>query len=917
MNSGTRPGELSNQLATAQAQAAAQAHAQAAASQGSSSANPARLDANETRTRAVRESTQTSLESSEQPGWASPWLPHQHQHDPSSYESVGPSRASPLHLPQVPFYNTSNQSLDKPFPSQTVPEADPGQPRSPWETVSSIPSSFQPMYGDTLPPVTQPYSASSGVPAYLGASTSSSPHWPALPTPTAPLLYPQHLHSQQYGLPRQQSPHPSIPPPHLYSTSAANPLPPTTSGYGAVVHHPVNPNPDLGVPGPSSWSEEPRSSFKRRGSWTGSMLGSQALRSSVSSSSSRSAPPDHQTYYPSVDGSLRPLNLPQDIVPTSYENSWGSQLPSGYPAPSPFAPLPPHHNTSPTVHPSSLPYPASVSSRPSTSYSDASLSGYTVQGSLGGSPPARFARLSVVTPASSAAGPSSTSGGGGANASAVSIAAAARAKRQGNPKAGPSSGLMRSGRRPGEEEEQQSQPQHVDRRKAAKPKFDFDCRCSTCGTDLAGLLFRGDTNIPYRVQIFCITCCPLPVDVTDPGPPNDPGYGSSLSSQVDQFLGIAIAGRDTRPPPRRERGTPHKKRRADEEIVYCNVCLRAIGSGGVLTADGRESVSFFVEVICSTCDDRYRRCSDCGGGGKTVGVGKWRSKELFPEGRRTCSLSHLRLGGLSEMSYDIWNAEDLPLAEMDEFFLLASQTLSSHLNATLAVPDILESELAVAKTFEELDKLSMDNWALIESMLRNPVVEDGSMRRYLALRWATPAQRKAKSPESSANFEDYETDQIPSSLCRPDKNLVGFVVAEQDLKTGTLFLCLTTPWATGDTFDATTILMQLLLRRVSRDIVIENSVRLSEGKEEYPQLDKAWLTTFFRKDSKLTTHLVNRRGFHKLEDFLIKYPKTNAADFERPIYIPAEYLSGWHILARKVTDDDDWNARVPPKKRRR
>ena len=37
------------------------------------------------------------------------------------------------------------------------------------------------------------------------------------------------------------------------------------------------------------------------------------------------------------------------------------------------------------------------------------------------------------------------------------------------------------------------------------------------------------------------------------------------------------------------------------------------------------------------------RCTDCGGGGgPRLNVGKWRLKEVFPPGRKTCSLSHSR-----------------------------------------------------------------------------------------------------------------------------------------------------------------------------------------------------------------------------------------------------------------------------------
>ncbi len=39
------------------------------------------------------------------------------------------------------------------------------------------------------------------------------------------------------------------------------------------------------------------------------------------------------------------------------------------------------------------------------------------------------------------------------------------------------------------------------------------------------------------------------------------------------------------------------------------------------------------------------RCTDCGGGGgPRVGIGKWRLKQVFLPGRKTCSLSHNRVG---------------------------------------------------------------------------------------------------------------------------------------------------------------------------------------------------------------------------------------------------------------------------------
>jgi transcription elongation factor Elf1 len=98
-----------------------------------------------------------------------------------------------------------------------------------------------------------------------------------------------------------------------------------------------------------------------------------------------------------------------------------------------------------------------------------------------------------------------------------------------------------------------------------------------------------------------------------------------------------------------------------ERRQFCDVCQRLIGSGWI--RGGREkdkrSVQGMAEIVCSSCDARYQRyvviferksgpadvyrCTDCGGGGGSrLNVGKWRLKEVFPPGRKTCSLSHSR-----------------------------------------------------------------------------------------------------------------------------------------------------------------------------------------------------------------------------------------------------------------------------------
>ena len=43
-----------------------------------------------------------------------------------------------------------------------------------------------------------------------------------------------------------------------------------------------------------------------------------------------------------------------------------------------------------------------------------------------------------------------------------------------------------------------------------------------------------------------------------------------------------------------------------------------------------------------------------------LGTGKWRSKELFKDGKRTCALRHQRLGAFPEMEYQVWKNTDIP-----------------------------------------------------------------------------------------------------------------------------------------------------------------------------------------------------------------------------------------------------------------
>lgn len=146
--------------------------------------------------------------------------------------------------------------------------------------------------------------------------------------------------------------------------------------------------------------------------------------------------------------------------------------------------------------------------------------------------------------------------------------------------------------------------------------------CSDCHRPLGIAFIRGDyrqdTDIP--LQIRCGRC-----------------QNSSGAHHIDP---VALEGR--------------KRRRRESRNIECEVCHLKIGNGVI---EALNQADLKVEYVCTDCGDKYMFCSECGGGGKQR-TGKWRPKELFEQGRRTCSLPHIRVGN-AEVHYKVIRVEDL------------------------------------------------------------------------------------------------------------------------------------------------------------------------------------------------------------------------------------------------------------------
>ncbi|ORY55962.1 hypothetical protein BCR35DRAFT_309938 [Leucosporidium creatinivorum] len=457
--------------------------------------------------------------------------------------------------------------------------------------------------------------------------------------------------------------------------------------------------------------------------------------------------------------------------------------------------------------------------------------------------------------------------------------------------------------------------------------------CRFCGVPIAKLTLRGGgtpTSGRHEGTYYCPSCVPLPA----PPPPQNPhlnaeeeeaSYADTLSAAVDRLEGISVEDSDPRPPPANRysgggqslSGSTSKKRtKSDEESLQCDVCKREIATGALRLVGGHEGEKFecTVEVLCTHCEGRYLRCSDCGGGGGTRGVGRWRAKELFPEGRRTCQLSHVRMGTLNDMTYDVWPITSIPASQTATLIKLCRELYFSTLLSTLAVPDMMESHGAIARSYEEVMKQATDSWTVFEPLITEDIEAARSTRRYIALRWTSPASRKSKY---KGKKEDGDSPPPPASnmnqpptLIREGKVLAGYILGECDLLLGSLHVALTMPTGSGESYDAASRLMQSMFRHVQNDIASINFARQQQSLPPMPLLKQAWSLHMIKKDSRIMSRIETRRGFLPVDDYLAKYPDSSRTDFApaRPVFFPPELLKGWHVYVKRVTEDDEWLA---------
>ncbi|THH14473.1 hypothetical protein EW146_g5860 [Bondarzewia mesenterica] len=256
------------------------------------------------------------------------------------------------------------------------------------------------------------------------------------------------------------------------------------------------------------------------------------------------------------------------------------------------------------------------------------------------------------------------------------------------------------------------------RKRQGKVIQDKNVNCTQCGVLMAKMMLRGskeELNVPYDMVYRCLEC--------------EPSIPSTSTRKRTSEM------EDTNAP------------------AICDVCSHMKGHGGFVAKE-RSTISFTAEMICLSCTEKYKRCTNCGGTSARGVIGKWRCKELFSGGRKTCSLSHARLGtrdmelAVWEIPADLQNTKELP-------FILecCEQMWREHVLSRLAVPELLEHQDEL-RTFRDIEskilRIGFPGQELFTQPPRSP-----NHRRFVSFNWAKLRTRRDKSkPEWAQTSHD-------------------------------------------------------------------------------------------------------------------------------------------------------------------
>ncbi|CED82567.1 hypothetical protein [Phaffia rhodozyma] len=440
--------------------------------------------------------------------------------------------------------------------------------------------------------------------------------------------------------------------------------------------------------------------------------------------------------------------------------------------------------------------------------------------------------------------------------------------------------------------------------------------CSICQKSLMRLLMRGTTE-DWETDWFgwwvCRECSESQMDDTSQIEVYSGATRSGMVSQdsFNSVLGPEKAKRRDRPigsvfgqiisgslsNGTRAGGVGRRKRTREtmntEAPLVCDVCFRFKGQGGIVPKDGRSELKFSVEFVCISCEEKYRRCTDCGsGGGARIGIGKWRSKELFINNRKTCSLSHVRIGS-APMKVGTWDVKDF---ENDHVWVelldLCEALWKDRLLSRMAVPDVLEANLGDLndrpRTFADVQATLDAGWPsrqplidarqkmmspqLSSELSRTVNYGDNRIdtrsgqrfRKYLGLTWCKCKPRrsglvstftngghgdsglggssgsgdealeivkegKQSGEESGEGLIGHES---INNIIPPGYELVGLYIGDWNVDDGTLLITTSLPFEGSDSEDRTSLTVGEMILRIVTEIEETNAALTAHGQTQ-------------------------------------------------------------------------------------
>ncbi|KAJ3101069.1 hypothetical protein HDU96_010134, partial [Phlyctochytrium bullatum] len=196
-------------------------------------------------------------------------------------------------------------------------------------------------------------------------------------------------------------------------------------------------------------------------------------------------------------------------------------------------------------------------------------------------------------------------------------------------------------------------------------------------------------------------------------------------------------------------------------------------------------------------------------------TGKWRPVELFSEGRKTCSLSHIRIGN-APLEFKVLRLPDelgdayANNTNSDVFFEECRGVFNDCLFATAAVPEMMEKPSS-SLSFAEVNKQIIEEFEQFVSYVQrsNPeprVNSSPSPIRYLSVGYIPQTRKKrgrivaddsvgpvAQRRGSGGSTEELTaTDEASAGNAGPKRTLVACAIADYEPATGVVtFLNLT------------------------------------------------------------------------------------------------------------------------------